>query len=167
MVETQFGNKVKQIRADNGKEFQSNYILDFYKERWIVLQTSCPYMSQQKGVVEQKHRKILEVTWSLRFQASLPIDFWGECILTTTYLIKKILSKAIKNRTPHEILLGRTPNYENLKVFGCLVYAQDNSKKGNKFSERGRSCIFVGYPNGKKWYRVYDLRKKASPHLKI
>ena len=41
-IETQSERKVKQIRLDNGKEFQSNHMLDYYKEKRIVLQTSCP-----------------------------------------------------------------------------------------------------------------------------
>ena len=87
MVKNQFGKAVKKIRADNGAEFKSNQILDFYKEQGIILQTSCTDTPQQNGVVERKHRHILEVARALRFQAGLPIRFWGECVLTATYLI--------------------------------------------------------------------------------
>lgn len=44
-----------------------------------------------------------------------------------------------------------------MKVFGCLVYALDNHKGRDKFVERGRPCVFVGYPNSQKGYRVFDL----------
>ena len=111
-------------------------MLDYYKEKGINLQTSCPYTPQQNGVVERKHRHILEVARALRFQAGLPIDFWGECVLTTCYLINRVPSKVINNKTPFEILLGRKPNYDNLRVFGYLVYA--HNKQGGKFDERRR-----------------------------
>ncbi|OMP00054.1 Integrase, catalytic core [Corchorus capsularis] len=66
---TQFGKKVKQIRIDNGPEFQSNCMLDYYKEHGIVLQTSCTDTRQQNGVVERKYRHIMEVARALRFQS--------------------------------------------------------------------------------------------------
>ncbi|OMO87137.1 Integrase, catalytic core [Corchorus capsularis] len=160
MIATQFGKKVKQIRTDNGPEFQSNCMLDYYKEHGIVLQTSCTDTPQQNGVVERKHRYVLETARALRFQANLPIRFWGECVLTATYIINRLPSKVINNKTPFEMLFGKKPEYDHLRVFGCLVYAHDNSKRGDKFSERGKPCVFVGYPNGQKGYRVYDLKEK-------
>lgn len=160
MIKTQFETKVKHIRSDNGPEFQSCLMMNCYAENGIVLETSCTDTPQKNGVVERKHRHILEIARALRFDANFPIQFWGECILTTTYLINHLPSRAVNNKTPFEIVLGKKPSYEHLHVFGWLVYAGDYKKGGDKFGEQGRPCAFVGYPNGQKGYRVYDLQDK-------
>lgn len=150
MVERQFGRKVKEIRTDNGPEFQSNYMLDYYHKDGIVLRTSCTDTPQQNGVLERKDRHILNTSRALRFDAGFPISLWGECVLTAAYLINRLPSKVIQNKTPHEVLLGVKPTYSEMTVFGCLAYAHDNSKVKDKFEKRGRPCLFVGYPYGQK-----------------
>lgn len=75
---------------------------------------------------------------ALRSQAPLFIEFWGDCVLTTAYIINRLPTKALDSKTPHEILLGQLPTYNHLKGFGCLSYIHDNIGKQNKFSERGR-----------------------------
>ncbi|CAH9133273.1 unnamed protein product [Cuscuta epithymum] len=159
MVETQFEKRVKRIRSDNGLEFQTKPLFEYYGRRGIICETSCTDTPQQNGVVERKHRHILEVARALRFQSGLPIDFWGECILTAVYIINRLPSPIISNKSPCEMLFGKIPSYEHLRVFGCLVYAHDNKRK-DKFGERGSPCIFLGYPYGQKAYRVFDLRKQ-------
>lgn len=68
-------------------------------------------------------------------------------------------SKVISNKTPYQIMLGKKPYYNHLRVFGCLVYALKKRKEG-KFDERGRACIFVSYPTGQKGYKLYDISNK-------
>lgn len=75
MVRNQFGKGVIRIRTDNGVEFQSRCLLDYYSENGILLETSCTDTPQQNGVVERKHRHILDVARALRFEAGLPIEF--------------------------------------------------------------------------------------------
>lgn len=75
-------------------------MLDFYKENEILLETSCPYTPQQNEVVERKHRHLLDIARALRFQASLPIEFWGDCVLTTSYIINKLPTKVLEEK-PH------------------------------------------------------------------
>lgn len=59
--------------------------------------------------------------------------------------------------TPYERLHNVAPDYAHLKVFGSLCYAHNQAHKGDKFAARSRKCIFVGYPYGKKAWRLYDL----------
>lgn len=101
---------------------------------------------------------MLEIARGLWFQASLPIEFWGECVQTTAYIINKLPTPDLEKKTPHEILLGKKPTYDHFRVFGCLAYAHNKIAKTDKFSERGRACIFFGYPNGQKGYKLYDLK---------
>ena len=93
----------------------------------------------------------------LRFQASLPLKFWGEFVLTAAYLINRTPTKLLHYKTPYEVLFGVPPIYDHLKVFGCLCYAHNHAKPCDKFDARATKCIFLGYPQGKKGWLLFDL----------
>ena len=73
MVQTQFNGKVKIVRSDNGSEFTSGPMQEYYRAHGILRESSCVDTSQQNGRVECKRRHILNVARALRLQASLPI----------------------------------------------------------------------------------------------
>lgn len=73
------------------------------------------------------------------------------------YLINRTPSGLLNNKTPYEILFGKAPSFDEMRVFGCLCFAHNQRAKGNKFAPRSRKCVFVGYPNGKKGWKLYDL----------
>jgi hypothetical protein len=113
-------------------------MLDFYAKEGIVLETTCPHTPQQNGVVERKHRHLLETARALKFEANLPTKFWGECVLTATHVINRTLSEVINNKTPFEVPYNLKPDYEHMRVFGCLAYYKSTETKGDKFEARGR-----------------------------
>lgn len=154
-TEKQFGKTVKIVRRDNGTEFTC--LSTFFTQQGIVHQTSCVGTPQQNGRVERKHRHILNVARSLLFQASLPVRFWGEVILTAAHLINRTPTKLHNGRTRYEILYGEQPSFSEVRVFGSSCYAHLRSRDKDKFGPRSRHCIFVGYPFGKKGWRVFDL----------
>jgi len=148
---------VKIIRSDNGLEFLSGPMKQFYQQKGIIHHTSCTETPQQNGQVERKHRHVLNVARALRFQAHLPIEFWGESILTAAYLINRTPSKVLIGKTPYEVLFDAKPPYDHIKMFGCLCYAHFKPQTEDKVAPRSRKCIFVGYPYGKKGWKMYDL----------
>jgi len=85
MAKTQFNSIVKVIRSDNALELGlSNEALDFFAANVIIHQTSCVQTPQQNGVVERKHKHLLEVS-----RALLPVSFAFEILggfLTHCYL---------------------------------------------------------------------------------
>ncbi|GJT94400.1 putative RNA-directed DNA polymerase [Tanacetum coccineum] len=160
MIEVQFEKQIKRVRFYNGGEFTSNDMLEFYNEKGILLETTCPHTPQQNGVVERKHRHLLETARALRIGANLPKRFWGECILTAAHVINRLPSKVIKNKTPFELIWNEKPDYDFLKVFGCLVYFKNTDTKGDKFEERGKPGVFLGYPPRTKGYKILDLETR-------
>ena len=81
MIFTQFQVPIKILRSDNGPEFALN---SFYASEGIIYQLSSVETPQQNSVVERKHQHLLAVARALRFQANLPLKFWGDCVLTAT-----------------------------------------------------------------------------------
>jgi len=108
LIETQFHNTIKCIRSDNGPEFfQKNY----FSSKGILHQTSCVYTPQQNGRVERKHQHILNVARALMFQSNIPKHFLSYAIKHVVFLINRVPSPVIQNKTPFELLHNEPPDF--------------------------------------------------------
>ena len=114
MVKNQLSKGAKVVRSDNGSEFTLGPMQQFNHDHGILCETGCVDTLQQNGRVERKNCHILKVAQALRFQANLPICFWGECVLTATYLINRTPTKLLKGKLPYEILFKCKPSSNEL-----------------------------------------------------
>lgn len=112
-------------------------------------------------MVERKHKHLLEVAWDLLFQAHMPKVFWGDCVLTITYLINKMPTPVLNWKSPYEVLHNKLPNYSYLRTFKCLCFAANIASYKDKFDARGVKCMFLGYAMGHKGYKVVDLATRG------
>ena len=72
--------------------------------------------------------------------------FWGEAILTTTFLINRMPSRV------HNRLVSNIP----LRVFGCTSFVHFHSQNKPKLDPRALKTIFLGYSPTQKGYKCYD-----------
>lgn len=153
-VATQINKRIKILRSDNGLEFDMK---DFYNFKGILHEMRYLDTPQQNDMVERKHRNLLNVTRALCFQAGLPIKFFGECVLTITYLINHSSTPLLSGKTPYEFLFNSIPLFSHLKVFGCLCFAANTSGSKTKFDSKTSRYIFLGYPHDQKEYKLFYL----------
>ena len=149
-------------RSDNGSEFTSGPMQNFYHEYQILRENSCVDTPQQNVRVERKHQHILSVARALRFQANLPISFWEECVLTATYLINRTPTKLLKGHSPSEVLFNKSPSYSKIRVFGYLCFAWTNPRVNDKFASRSKKVCFWGTPLARKGGKCVIWRHKKS-----
>jgi len=109
-------------------------------------------------VSERKNRHILEVTRSLLFQSNVPKTFWSDAILTSIYLINRLPSPNLNNKSPLEILKNKNINIDHLRVFGCTCFV--HIKRQDKLDTNAVKTIFIGYSFQKKGYKCYDPTNK-------
>lgn len=79
-----------------------------YKTTFVTLYLTIPYISQQNGCTERKHKHILDIVRTLFTFTSIPKQLWGEAALTAVYTINRILSQTIHNKIHFEILYGKS-----------------------------------------------------------
>ena len=154
LIHTQFEVHIKAFQSDNAPELQ---FPEFFSSHGVTHYHSCKETPQQNSVVERKHQHLLNVARALMFQAYLPLLHWGDCVLTAAYLINRLPSPLLAQKSPFEILYNRKPSFNHLRAFGRLCYASTSLTHHPKSSLRARAAVFLGYPPGYKGYKLFNL----------
>ena len=126
---------------------------------------TCVDTPQQKGVAERKNRHLLEVTRALLFQTYVPRSYWGEAVLTATYLINRLSSRVLEGVTPIQLMTTFYPSIPMLtslqnRVFGCPAFVHVHSPYRGKLDPRAIKCVFIGYAPNKKGYKCYHPQSR-------
>lgn len=159
-VEKHTGYQILALRSDNGREYVNEPFKQFLSEKGIQHQLTIPYTPQQNGLAERSNRTVLEKARCLLVDAGLPKSFWAEACSTAVYLINRSPAKRLMGQTPHEIWSGKRPDLSHLKVFGCRAMTHIPKELRRKWDEKARSCLFLGYLEHTKGYRLYDEKTK-------
>ncbi|KAL0345869.1 UNVERIFIED_CONTAM: Retrovirus-related Pol polyprotein from transposon TNT 1-94 [Sesamum radiatum] len=96
------------------------------------------------------------------FESGLPRQFWADSIVNATHIVNKLPSPKLQWKTPFEILYKRPPSYDNLSPSGCLCFASNFNPHKSKFDPRAYKCVFLGYAQCQKGYKVFDIDNKVT-----
>jgi hypothetical protein len=156
MVQNQFNTSIKIVRSDNGGEYMSGNLGMYFREQGIIHQTTCVDTPHQNCVAERKNRHLLEVTRSL-MHTHVPKSYWGDALLTATYLINRMPSRVLDFKTPLEVLSPPLSASKGVspKVFGCVCFVHVHGSTRGKLDPRSLKCVFVGYSPTQKGYKCY------------
>nr|KYP50444.1 Retrovirus-related Pol polyprotein from transposon TNT 1-94 [Cajanus cajan] len=154
LVENQFNKRIKTLQCDGGGEFKS--LSKVLIKTGIQLRESCPYTSAQNGRAERKHRHVVESGLTLLAQAKMPLHYWWEAFSTAVFLINRLPTQVIKNKSPYQQLFDKNPDYTAMKTFGCACYPCLKPYNQHKLQFHTTKCVFLGYSGSHKGYKCLN-----------
>ncbi|GJW43133.1 putative ribonuclease H-like domain-containing protein [Tanacetum coccineum] len=144
-IENQLHHKVKVIRCDNGSMFKNSVMNQFCEMKGIKREFSIARTPQQNGVAERMNRTLIEATRTMLVDSKLPTTFWAEAVNNACYVLNWVLVIKPHNKTPNELIGGRTPLIDFMKPFGCPVTILNTRDHLGKFDGKADEGFFVGY----------------------
>lgn len=160
IVENYCGKRIKYLQSDNGLEYCNKEFDELLKENGIQRRLTVPYTPQQNGLAERKNRTLIETARSLMLQSGVPSKFWAEAINTANYIRNRCISKSLNGTSPYKIWTGRVPNVRYFQIFGTKAFILNKEQNKDKFSSRSKECMFIGYSEESKAYRLWDGNEK-------
>nr|GEX10660.1 putative ribonuclease H-like domain-containing protein [Tanacetum cinerariifolium] len=98
----------------------------------------------------------------------LPTTFWAEAVNTACYVQNKVLVTKPHNKTLYKLLIGRSPNLDFMKPFGCLVTILNTLDHLGKFEGKDDEGFLVRYFVNSKAFRVFNSRtRRVEENLHI
>nr|GEW93437.1 ribonuclease H-like domain-containing protein [Tanacetum cinerariifolium] len=97
------------------------------------------------GIAERKNRTFIEAARTMLADSLLPILFWAEAVNTACYDQNRVLVSKPHNKTPYELLHGRTPSIGFMRPFGCPVTILNILNPLGKFKGKIDEGFLVGY----------------------
>ena len=165
MIKRQFDTEIKGFRIDNTRDFCNTDFKEFFESQGIRHETSFPYTPQQSGLAKRKIGDIMNKCRTLMIAANMPRSLRGFGVLTVVYLNNSVPTKVLNWKSFLEVLEAKFPNIqqrENLKsrIFGCVGYVLSHDVNKDKLSPRAHRCVFIGYSNTQKGYKLYHPSTK-------
>nr|GEW15827.1 retrovirus-related Pol polyprotein from transposon TNT 1-94 [Tanacetum cinerariifolium] len=92
----------------------------------------------------------------------LPIPFWAAAVNTACYVQNRVLVTKPHNKTPYELLLGRSPSIGFMRSFGCPLTILNTLDPLGKFDGKADEGFLVGYSVNSKAFKVFNSRTRID-----
>nr|GEV33411.1 zf-CCHC domain-containing protein/DUF4219 domain-containing protein/UBN2 domain-containing protein [Tanacetum cinerariifolium] len=107
-----------------------------------------------KATLDEKNRT-LRAARTMLADSLLTIPFWAEAVNTACYVQNRVLVTKPHNKTPYELLLGRTPSIGFMRPFGCLVTIINTLDPLGKFDGKADEGFWSDTMSGPEW--LFDI----------
>ncbi|GJR40230.1 retrovirus-related pol polyprotein from transposon TNT 1-94 [Tanacetum coccineum] len=156
-IQNQIGCTIVSIRTDHSREFDNEVQFgEFCNANGITHNFSAPRTPQSNGVVERKNRTLQEMSRTMLNEQYLPQKFWCNVVDTSTYILNRILIRAILGKTPYELLRGRKLTLDDFRVFGNKCFILNTKDYLTKFDPKLYEYVFLGYSQNSKAYIILN-----------
>jgi hypothetical protein len=92
-------------------------------------------------------------------------EFWAEAMGTACYLANRSTSSVLDENTPQDVCTSKKPSLTHINVSGCEAYVHVPKENKNKLDEKAEKCIYIGYKDGLKGYKIWNPETKKVVYI--
>nr|GEV83359.1 retrovirus-related Pol polyprotein from transposon TNT 1-94 [Tanacetum cinerariifolium] len=162
------GCTIVSIRTDHCRKFDNDVKLrEFCNANGITHNFSVLRTPQSNSVVERKNKTLQEMSRTMLNEQSLPQKIWCN-LVDISYILNRILIRAIFGKTPYELLRGRKPTLDYFRVFESKCFILKTKDYLTKFDPKSHEGIFLGYSQNSKAYIILNKHnRKVEESLNV
>nr|GFA15336.1 hypothetical protein [Tanacetum cinerariifolium] len=149
------------------KDETPTVLIDFFTLIQRGLQAQVGVVQTDKGMeflnqtLHARNRTLVEAARTMLSAAKVSLFFWAEAIATACFTQNCSLVIPRREKTPYHITNDRKPLVKFFHIFGSVCYIVRDGENLDKIKEKGDECIFVGYSNQSRAYRVFNKRSRV------
>lgn len=146
-------------------------LFDAYCKEQGIKHRVIPQKTPHDYVAKGMNRTLVQRIRYMLSNAKLPINFWGEALMTAIYLINLSPCYAVQGDIPENVWSDRELSYDHLKVFGCKAMVCD--PQDEKLQPNAQQHIFLGFGVHDDGYKLFDpiprkvVRRKDIAKAKV
>lgn len=106
--------------------------------------------------MERRNRTVVSMARSFLKEMKMPPYLWGEAIRHSVYVLNRLPTRVLIEKTPYEAWTGNKPDLSHLRTFGCVAYMKVPSNQISKLDDRSRMLVYLGRDPGTKGYRLLE-----------
>nr|GEZ90313.1 hypothetical protein [Tanacetum cinerariifolium] len=126
------------VKSLNNKMYCLVVTDDFSRFSWVFFSSK----DETSGILKSF---ITEAARTMLADSLLPTTFWAEAVSTACYVQNRILVTKPHNMTPYKLLIGKSPNLDFMKPFGCPVTILNTLDHLGKFEGKADGGFLVAY----------------------
>ena len=106
-------------------------------------------------IAERKNRSIVEIAWCMLDQFGMPHFLWKKPCHTSVHILDMCSHNSLRDVTHEDAFLGVNPYVDYFRVLCSLSYSYITFDKRKNLEATSKICIFVGYKDEYKYYRMF------------
>ena len=136
--------EAKHFHSDNGGEYTSKEYCDLITDNGALKTTIVAKSPAMNTNAEASFFRVFSTIRALLIDSGLPTEHWGAAAQLAAYLSNRTTRTSGK-ATAYELLNGRPPNLQHLRVFGCLASAlKPRVDRTSKIHDVAETGFYVG-----------------------
>ena len=152
-LESETGKKIRALRTDGGKEYDSTEFQQFLTADGIRHETTPAHTPQLNGVAERANRSIIEAVRCALHMKKLDLSLWAEAA-NWAVDVQNCLPTTVCKTTPYEVWHKKKPDVSRFYKFGSPAWMHIPKADRRKLDSKSLPCLYVGHADT--GFRLFD-----------